>query len=182
MNNKLIKVMVGSRNPVKIKAVQGAMSTVFNDSVIECIGVDAPSLVADQPMSADETRTGAINRVRHCQQHYQADYYVAMEGGVDNFEYGPATFAYMVIANNERISVGRSAILPLPPVVYQALVNGGELGPVMDKLFNTKNIKHKGGAIGLLTNGVESRETNYTQALILAMAPFLNPELYTVDS
>ncbi|NRA85520.1 MAG: DUF84 family protein, partial [Gammaproteobacteria bacterium] len=64
MNNKLIKVMVGSRNPVKIKAVQGAMSTVFNDSVIECIGVDAPSLVAEQPMSGDETRTGAINRVR----------------------------------------------------------------------------------------------------------------------
>ena len=51
----------------------------------------------------------------------------------------------------------------------------------MDRLFKTNNIKHKGGAIGLLTNGLETRESNYTQALILAMAPFLNPELYPVN-
>jgi non-canonical (house-cleaning) NTP pyrophosphatase len=74
--------------------------------------------------------------------------------------------------------VFRSAILPLPKSVYRALEQGEELGTVMDQLFNTENIKQKGGAIGLLTNGRATRESNYTHALTLALAPFLHPELY----
>jgi non-canonical (house-cleaning) NTP pyrophosphatase len=40
------------------------------------------------------------------------------------------------------------------------------------------NIKQQGGAIGLVTNGHATRESAYTQAMVLAMAPFLHPELY----
>lgn len=178
INQSLITVVVGSKNPVKVNAVRTALASVFADSQIECEGQDAPSNVSDQPMTSTETRRGAINRVAFCQQHCQADFYVAIEGGVDLFEYGPATFAYIVITDGQRRSIGRSAILPLPPTVYQALQDGDELGPVMDKLFNTHNIKQKGGAIGLLTNGTATREDNYTQALILAMAPFLYGALY----
>ena len=140
--------------------------------------MSAPSGVPDQPMTADETRLGAVNRVEYCKAHGKADFYVAMEGGVDEFEYGPCTFAYVVVASADRISVGRSAILPLPQQIFQALKQGEELGPVMDRLFNTDNIKQKGGAIGLLTNGLETRGSNYYQAMILAMAPFLHPNLY----
>jgi len=171
-------VIVGSLNPVKIKAAQGAISALFPERIIDCTGMDAPSLVADQPMSSDETRQGAINRVKYCQQQAQATFYVAMEGGVEMFAHGPATFAYIAIATTGRLSVGRSAILPLPERVYAALKQGQELGDVMDKLFNTENIKQKGGAIALLTNGGATRESIYTQALTLAMAPFLHPELY----
>jgi len=183
MKTQIIKVVVGSRNPVKINAVRMALTTLLvgehTDVSLECLGIDAPSNVAEQPMTADETRLGAINRVNYCQQHHQADYYVAIEGGVDNFSYGPATFAYIVIADKQKQSIGRSAILPLPPVVYQALQAGEELGHVMDRLFNTLNIKQKGGAIGLLTQGAATRQSNYTEALLLAMAPFIYPELYS---
>jgi non-canonical (house-cleaning) NTP pyrophosphatase len=48
----------------------------------------------------------------------------------------------------------------------------------MDRLFNTTNIKQAGGAIALLTHNAETRESSYRQALILAMAPLLHPELY----
>ena len=48
----------------------------------------------------------------------------------------------------------------------------------MDRLFNTKNIKQQGGAIGLLTQHKATRESTYTQGLILAMAPLLNPALF----
>jgi non-canonical (house-cleaning) NTP pyrophosphatase len=48
----------------------------------------------------------------------------------------------------------------------------------MDRLFNTDNIKQKGGAIGLLTKGLATRESVYRQATLLALAPFVNPELY----
>jgi non-canonical (house-cleaning) NTP pyrophosphatase len=49
----------------------------------------------------------------------------------------------------------------------------------MDRLFNTSNVKQKEGAIGLLTHGLATRESVYKQAIILAMAPFIHPNLYT---
>ena len=179
MEQKLIKVVVGSKNPVKVNASRTVIAKLYPDHLIECEGLNAPSHVPEQPMNAVETREGAINRVKYCQQNVEADFYIALEGGVDLLVDGPATFAYVVISNNEQQSVGRSAALPLPEPIYQSLLDGEELGPVMDKLFKTVNIKHKGGAIGLLTNGHATRESNYTQALTLAMAPFLYPDLYS---
>lgn len=181
MNNAPLKIVVGSLNPVKVNAAQHAITQFFAVSAIDCLAVDAPSGVAAQPLSAELTRLGAVNRIKYCQQHYEADYYLAMEGGVDTTIDGPVTFAYVVIANKQQMSVGRSASLPLPKKVYRALQQGDELGPVMDRLFNTTNIKQRGGAIGLLTGGQANREGNYTQALILALAPFLHPELYAQD-
>lgn len=174
----MLKILVGSQNPVKVNAARIAFGKVFAREDITCEAVIAPSGVADQPMTSQATREGAINRVKYCQQNYQADFYLAIEGGVDCFEDGPATFAYVVIADNKTVSVGRSANLPLPNIVYQALVDGEELGHVMDRLFDTDNVKQKQGAIGLLTKGQATRESIYTQAVIMALAPMLNSDLY----
>lgn len=179
-----LRITVGSHNPVKIDAAKQAISQLLPNAEIICQGMHAPSGVADQPMTDAETKAGAINRARYCEQHanvdasFAADLYIAMEGGVDNFEHGPATYAYMAIIYQGTVSIGRSAQLPLPQAVYQALEQGEELGHVMDRLFNTVNIKQKGGAIGLLTDGKATRGSIYTQALILAMAPFLNPQVF----
>jgi len=179
MSQEVIKISVGSLNPVKINAVKNAFSTVFTDHKIECEGMHAPSGVPDQPMTALETREGAINRANFCKSSkVQADFYVALEGGIDQTLDGPMTFAYFAILDDEHQSIGRSASLPLPQGVYESLVSGKELGNVMDELFNTTNIKQKGGAIGLLTHGCQTRESVYTQALVLALAPFINRNLY----
>lgn len=173
-----LTVLVGSKNPVKVEAARSTLQALFPEQQIECQGISAPSGVPDQPMTAEQTRLGAVNRVEYCKAKQQADYYVAMEGGVDEFEYGPCTFAYVVIASADTVSVGRSAILPLPQQIFDALKQGEELGTVMDRLFDTTNIKQKGGAIGLLTNGLETRGSAYQQAMTLAMARFLHPALY----
>ncbi|MFT6345531.1 MAG: inosine/xanthosine triphosphatase [Paraglaciecola sp.] len=175
----MIKIVVGSKNPVKINAAKAAICDIFSSDELECVGINAPSQVADQPMTVDETQLGAINRVKYCQQHTQADFYLAIEGGVDQFKYGPATFAYVAIADQKRISIGRSCNLPLPPAIYRALEGGEELGDVMDRFFNTDNVKQKQGAIGLLTNGLATRESVYRQAILLAMAPFIHSDLYS---
>ncbi len=177
MDNHL-NIIVGSTNPIKINAAQTTIATFYPNASIQCQGMQAPSLVPEQPMTAEETKQGAINRVKYCQSRHEADFYFAMEGGVDLFEQGPATFAYLAIATKNQLSIGRSASLPLPIAVYQALKQGEELGHVMDRLFNTKNIKQQGGAIGLLTQHKATRESTYTQGLILAMAPILNPALF----
>lgn len=177
-----LRIIVGSKNPVKIAAAREAIASFYPQHKITCEGVHAPSGVDEQPMTTKETRLGAINRAKYCQQHFQADFYVAMEGGVDLFDYGPATFAYIAIVHNSQLRIGRSAELPLPQTVYQALAQGEELGHVMDKMFNTDNIKQKGGAIGLLTRNKANRQSTYTQALTLTMAPILNPELYLTET
>lgn len=147
-----MKIIVGSKNPVKINAAKHIFAMYFANHEIDCQGVDAPSSVPDQPLGEEQTCLGAQNRVNYCKSHYQADYYVAMEGGAAAFSYGAATFAYVVIDNGLEQVTGRSSNLPLPKIFYHALLQGEELGNVMDKAFNTTNIKQQGGAIGLLTN------------------------------
>jgi len=179
MSPQVITVIVGSKNPVKVNAIKSAFQTYYPEHDIQCSGMHAPSLVSEQPMTSKETRDGAVNRLRYCQSNEQADFYAAIEGGVDLFEEGAATFAYIAIANAEQLSVGRGANLPLPMSIYERLKVGDELGPLMDELFNTVNIKQKGGAIGVLTNGHATREINYVHGAILAMAPFAHPTFYS---
>ncbi|MBU2239499.1 MAG: inosine/xanthosine triphosphatase [Gammaproteobacteria bacterium] len=182
LGSTVIRVCVGSTNPVKVNAARQAFSQVFPNHTIHCEEMHAPSDVADQPMTEAETRLGAQNRVRYCSEHSASndmDFFVALEGGVDEFEEGAATFAYVAIINSDgELMTGRSANLPLPNKVYQRLQANEELGLVMDELFNTDNIRQKGGAIGLFTNHAATRESVYTQALVLALAPVLHPEHY----
>lgn len=173
-----LKILVGSQNPIKINAAKSVFKSYFPDLDIVCEGLHAPSLVPEQPLGEQQTQLGAQNRVDYLKQHHHADYYCAMEGGAHQFSYGPATFAYVVISNAQHTSINRSSNLPLPQAIFDALVAGEELGPVMDKTFNTHNIKQKGGAIGLLTNNLATRESTYTHALTLAMAPFIHPHLF----
>ncbi|MCU7553513.1 inosine/xanthosine triphosphatase [Alteromonas sp. ASW11-19] len=172
---------VGSTNPVKMHAAEIALSDMLEMPVLT-EGLVVDSGVPDQPLSAEETRQGAINRVEACLAEVGEDYpdawYIGIEGGVDVLEDGPATFAYVAICHRLRWSVSRSASLPLPPSVFQALQSGRELGAEMDRLFNTDNVKQKGGAIGLLTHNRATRQSVYELAITLALAPFNFPDLY----
>ena len=60
------KVLIASKNPVKINATKKAFEDVFTDH-FEFEGVSADSLVSDQPMSNDETLKGATNRLQNIQ-------------------------------------------------------------------------------------------------------------------
>jgi len=177
-----MKVIVTSNNPVKIAAVREAFMSRFTSSEIQLIPVDVKSGVPDQPMSDQETRQGARNRVNNAKMQYpDADYWVGMEGGLDFFDDRLMAFAWMVIAGGEsRLSETRSATLPLPPRVRALVMGGLELGDANDRVFATLNSKQGGGAYGLLTDGLMSRESIYTQTLILALIPFIH-DLWSQD-
>nr|WP_241664461.1 inosine/xanthosine triphosphatase [Ningiella ruwaisensis] len=174
-----MRVVIASKNPVKIDAAQIAFQKVFPQSDLRVQGVEVESGVPNQPMDYEQTRLGAFNRVNHAKKAYpDADFYIAFEGGVDVFEDGPKTFAIVCISNGSRISYGQSATLPLPMSIYERLLHGVELGDAMDALFNTHNIKQKGGAIGQLTQGLETRKSIYTSASILTLSPFVHASLF----
>lgn len=176
MPGAVLEVVVTSFNPVKIGAVRQAFLSQFpsNETRIVPLAVDAG--VADQPMSDDETRQGARNRVAAARLKMpQADYWVGLEGGLDYFDGDLMAFAWMAVAGPDgRVSETRSATLPLPPQVAALVADGLELGEANDRVFSTLNSKQAGGAYGLLTNGLMTREGIYTQTLILALIPFVH--------
>lgn len=173
-----IALCVASKNPVKVAAGEKSVMAAFPDSTVATASIAAPSGVPEQPMSAQETYDGAVNRVKYCQQTVDADLYISFEGGVDLVDGIPSTYAVVCIADKQTLRTGRTGNLPLPDCIYQALLDGGELGPEMDKLYATQNIKHKGGAIGQLTSGLYTRESIYIAAAVLTLAPFRYPSMF----
>ncbi len=172
------KVVVASLNPAKINAVKSAFQSAFPHQAFEFIGVSVESEVDDQPMSNEETRDGALNRVRNAKiSQPDADYYVGLEAGIED----NVTFAWMIIESDTHRGESRSASLMLPPLVIEKLDHANELGDVMDEVFGTENIKQKGGAISLLTQNLLTRSSVYHQALILALIPFTNPEHFPAN-
>lgn len=174
-----MKVVIASHNPAKIRAVREAFSLQFQGKEIEYIPASVASGVNDQPLSDEETRGGARNRARNARESVPgADYWVGLEGGIDTIDDCLTAFAWMAILGpGGRISEARTVTLPLPPAVKALVEEGLELGEANDRVFSTVNSKHQGGAFGLLTNGLYTREGVYTEALVIALVPFVN-ELY----
>ncbi len=171
-----MRVVVASRNPAKVRAVRGAFALQFPGKDIEYIPVSIASGVSDQPLSDDETRSGARNRALNAgEQVPDADFWVGLEGGIDTIDDYLMAFAWMaVLGPGGKIGEARTVTLPLPPAVRRLVEAGMELGDANDQVFSTVNSKHQGGAFGLLTNGIYTREGIYTEALVIALVPFVN--------
>ena len=80
--------------------------------------------------------------------------------------------------SKQKVHYGLTPHFELPPTVMEELLNGGELGPVMDKLTGVHNIKQNQGAIGVLSKGVMDRTQLYVSGLVVALVPFVNEEMY----
>ncbi len=172
------RIIVASKNPVKIDAVKDGLKPFLNGE-FEITGVSVPSGVSDQPMSELETLKGASNRVmKAINLHPGYDYYVGLEGGVEDTATGLMAFAWMVISDGNRIGKARTASFFLPPKVAELVHGGMELGDADDVVFAKSNSKQQNGAVGLLTNDAITRKSLYEPAVQMAFIPFLNPDLY----
>ncbi len=171
-----MKIVVASRNPVKLNAAREAFSAVYPDRKLEVAGVDVDSGVGDQPDSDAKTRDGARARAMQARAAEPgADFWVGLEGGVEVFDDQLMAFAWMAVQGRQGdVSEARSATLPLPPAVKTLVDSGMELGEANDRVFSTVNSKLGGGAYGLLTDGRYTREGIYAQTLIIALTPFVN--------
>lgn len=174
----MIRIVVASKNPVKIDAVKDGLAALISEE-IELIGVSVESGVSYQPMSDAETLNGAVNRVKQAQCQYPGhDYYIGLEGGVEQHASGLMAFAWMLISNGVKVGKARTASFFLPPEVAKLVHEGMELGDADDIVFKKNNSKQQNGAIGLLTNDAITRKLLYLPAVQMAFIPFLNPELY----
>lgn len=172
-------VIVGSKNPVKILCTEEAFHLTYGDGFL-VQGLDVDSGVNSQPFGDKETYAGAFNRASNCKTAFpEADFWVGIEGGVSEMDADFTSFAWIVILDRTgRTGRAKTGSFFLPPGVTDLLKGGMELGDADDQVFSSVNSKQKGGAVGLLTRGIVDRRDLYRQAVVLALIPLANPELY----
>ena len=179
-----LRIVVGSKNPVKVAAVRQAFFRAFPDRPLVCVGHDVPSGVSDQPWGHDETRKGALGRARFVKFSADtgADYAVGVEGGVVEAPGSLRSVAYVAIIRSRDLytSVEQTASFVLPPRVAR-LLRGQEpghgkleLGAACDLVFKATNSKQQGGTVGAVTRGLLDRTAYYEHAIVCALAPFLH--------
>lgn len=173
------KIVVASTNPVKIQAALAGFQRLFPAETFTAHGLSVPSGVSVQPMTDAETLHGALNRITNAQAaEPSADYWVGIEGGCEVLEGELACFAWAVVRSPQMVGKGRTGLFFLPEAVARLVRQGVELGHADDQVFGRSNSKQQNGAIGLLTGDVIDRLAYYEHAMVMALVPFRNVELY----
>ena len=183
MENDTKLIIVASKNPVKAAAVQNGFERMFPDRHFHIQMISASSGVSDQPNSDQETLLGAQNRAAYVAGQFPfADYWVGVEGGIEDREEGMLAFAWVVVRSQDMLGKGRTGAFYLPPPIATLIRQGLELGEADDIVFGEINSKQNNGAVGLLTGNTIDRTRLYETAVILALTPFKNPTLYQTAS
>jgi inosine/xanthosine triphosphatase len=174
-----MRVVVASANPVKLRAVSLGFQRMFPEQEFQVeplVGVQGNS---SQPRSDQETLQDACDRAERAARMFPlADFWVGIEGGIEEQDLQMAAFAWIVVKTQARMGKGRTGTFYLPQAVANLVRQGKELGEADDIVFGRSNSKQANGAIGILTGDVVDRAQLYEEAVILALIPFKNPQLY----
>jgi len=172
-------ISLASQNPVKAQATLDGFERMFPGEVFKLRTFTVESGVGDQPRFDEETLQGALSRAQGVRERTpEADYWVGIEGGVEDGDRGMVAFAWVVVLSGGTLGKGRTGAFFLPDEVADLVREGKELGMADDIVFERQNSKQEEGAVGILTKGVLNRAGLYEQAVILALIPFKNPGLY----
>ncbi len=171
-----MKVLIGTKNPGKIKGAQIALERYFSDVEIQSIKIE--SNVAEQPVGI-ETYRGALNRVDNLikyarEKHLVADYFMAIESGMVN-ELGFWEIVNVAVIKNAKGEIGQGTSAGFPvPQKYVKAIKKETLGTVMDRIFDENDLRSSTGGIGLLTREVITRIDLTADAFTMALIPLIN--------
>ncbi|MHA1974184.1 MAG: DUF84 family protein [Candidatus Hodarchaeales archaeon] len=182
----VIRVCVGSKNPIKVRAT----SLVFQESFsnVEIYSYDVSEfdsqeeVLKSQPIGEEETFNASQWRVKVLRQRFsEYDFYVGIEGGIAETIRGQARIIlYSTVANNRNIVTIRGCEIPLPSGWFEELRKnkGLELGDVASEASGVENIKQKQGAVGYFTNNRVTRLDILKESLMMCLVPFQNEKLF----
>ena len=174
------KIVIASKNPVKINATLNGFQRMFPNETFEINGISVPSGVSDQPKNNFETFRGAENRADNASKEVlDAHFWVGIEGGIEEKDSDIEAFAWVAIkSKSENLGKSRTGTFFLPPKIAALIKQGKELGEADDIVFGRTNSKKENGAVGILTDNAIDRTKYYTEAVVLALIPFKNEKLY----
>jgi inosine/xanthosine triphosphatase len=176
-----MKVAVGSKNPVKVRATENVLKNFYND--LQVSGVDVDSEVPSQPFGLDQTIEGAVNRAKNAYST-DVDLSVGIESGLMETPSSLTGFIdlqWCSIFDGSRVTLGVSSGFEYPPGVIEEVLKGREVGDVMDEVTGISNLGEKTGAVSYLTHGLLDRTGNTEQCVLMAMVPRLNVSVYFGD-
>jgi inosine/xanthosine triphosphatase len=193
MNEKILKVAIGSLRPPKVEAVRSVMAKMvgflgYRPEAISYIAREVESGVSSMPLSVHEIRRGACNRAMEVRRLVEAetgpvDFAIGMEGGFfilsaeDKEHIHLQTWAY--VHHEDKGYYGSSMSMPVPAAVArEVLENKKELGEVIDYFAGRDNVRNQDGAFGVFSLGLLSRQQGLELALIGALSPFYHKKLF----
>ena len=178
-----MKVLIGTKNPLKKEGIKQALEKYFSDIEIDGISVD--SEVGNQPMDK-EILVGAKNRVKNLkvyakQNNIDVDFYIAIEGGTTYLLGNWIVLNIAVIEDKkENLSIGTSQGMPVPER-YVEEAKKSEFSKVMDKVFNKNKIGkdlNETTIESILTQNELSRIDLIRDASIMALTKHINGKVW----
>ena len=146
-----MKINVGSKNNVKIEAVE---ETIQNYSFLrnsEVTGIEVLSNVSEQPKSLEETIVGAKNRAKNAFRN--CDFSFGIESGLFKVPETKSNYIDIcacVILDGKNFHIGMSSAFEYPKEVMELILKDGlDASKAMFRSWLTKD-KNIGSDIGLL--------------------------------
>lgn len=177
-----MKINVGSKNKIKIAAVEEIIRDYDFLSKATIIGIEAQSEVPDQPKSMSKTIQGAMNRASNA--WLNCHYSFGLESGlmkVPHTKTGYMDFCACAIYDGKNHHLGLSSAFEYPLKVTQLVLSKGlDVNQAFYKTGLTTNSKVGSyeGAIGILTGGRLLRKDYTKQAIIMALIHLENKNIY----
>lgn len=175
-------VAVGTSNPIKVRAVERAFSKFFKD--VEVVMRPVISKAPPQPIGLTTVIEGAISRSREALRlEEKADFGVGIEAGIIPIPYtisGYMDQQFAAITDRfGRITIGGGPAFEYPPIVISRIIKEGiEVNDIMAEMTGKQRIGHEEGAIGYFSKNVLNREIITEMAVIMALIPRVNEDLY----
>lgn len=138
----------------------------------------------------DSIINGAINRAKKAliylinQNIIKNIFRVGIEAGLVNVPYANTNYMDFqfcaIIDENDKITLGSGITFEYPQFVIDQILSemDTEIGEIMGTLANNMNLKYESGAISFLSKNVVVRTEVLSQAVICALLPRINKELY----
>ena len=177
-----MKVRIGSKNPVKIRAVKEVFSTCKIFFGAEYVSVEVSTEVSEQPKNLDELIRGAMNRARNA--FVECDYSIGMESGLmqdPHTNTGYMDVGACAIYDGKQFHIGLSSAWEPPrESIAKMFKDGKNMSQVAFEigLTNNSSIGSAEGLIGVVTKGRITRLEYTKQSVINALIHLENPEHY----
>lgn len=176
-------ICVVSTNPSKISAA-GLLLEYPQFSGTPIFGKDFPSGVSEQPLSLEETKTGATTRVLAACAKEPADVVLAFEAGMYEAPHTYSGWQNITVAAlrvKGRMYYGYSSPIEWPAawvkVMLEQKVSIAKAARITG-FSNDPELAHKCGLIGALVGNGYSREQYMRESLRGALMQYLHPQLY----
>ena len=173
MGNKIMKIVVGSKNQVKVDAVKEILQDYPHLKDAQIIMAEASSGVSEQPKSLEETVSGAMNRSKNA--YKDCDYSFGLESGlmaVPKTKTGFMDVCVCSIFDGKEYHLGLSSAWEAPKAIADYMFKDGlDMNEAAYKAGLTKNPKvgMAEGLVGIMTKGRLTRKEYTKEAIRTAL-------------